>query len=232
MSVRGAFFGFCVMLLAAGGAIAAQASTAWPGTLETNAPLSVLFEVRFGKGAQLAPEGTTQLDAVLARPTSGLFWLIEGASDTDGPNGAVEAQARADAVRVRLIEQNIPPRRIVAYALSAARGSKVRVRAFTDPPAHTTIPYEPGSAEASEGARHMLDFLAASVEGRERALMVRAFAATAKDGDPLVLAIARAQAARDYLLSRGLPGHRIEIAAEAAPAGPNAERIEIEPIAR
>lgn len=212
------------------GTAQARAAEGWPGAFETDAPLIAMVEVRFAKGAQLARDGNVQLDDAIARVGKAGYWLVEGASDSGGSTALQEANARAEAVRVYLIERDVMPERIVTAPLPDAHGPKARVRTFSAPPSKLDLRFAVGEASLSDHARRALNFIFASVEGQDVPLVIRAFASPAGNSDALKLALARAIAVRSYLLSKAMPGYLLEITAAATESGPDAERVEISPV--
>ena len=220
--------GVCVGLWAIALGASARGATGWPGAFETDAPLISMVEVRFAKGAQMANDGNVQLDDAIARVGKAGYWLVEGASDS---GGVQEASARAEAVRVYLIERDVAPDRIVTSPLPDALGSKARVRTFSAPPSKLDLSFAPGSAALDDNARRALDFIFASVEGHDVPLVIRAFAAPSDGGDALRLALQRAIAVRGYLLGKSMPGYLLEITAAATEPSPNSERVELSPVA-
>lgn len=205
----------------------ARAAEGWPGAFETDAPLIAMVEVRFSYGAQIADDGNVQLDDAVARVGKAGYWLVEGASDA---GGAQEASARAEAVRVYLIEHDVPPRRIVAAPLPEARGPKARVRSFSAPPSKLDLSFAAGTVALDDDAKRALDFITASLVGRDMPLLIRAYAAPSANSDALKLALARAIAVRAYLLDKAMPGYLLEITAAAAEPGLGSERVELRPV--
>jgi outer membrane protein OmpA-like peptidoglycan-associated protein len=208
----------------------ARAAEGWPGAFETDAPLIAMVEVRFSRGAQISSDGNVQLDDAIARVGRAGYWLVEGASDSGGAAAKQEANARAEAVRVYLIERDVLPERIVTAPLPDAHGPKARVRTFSAPPSKIDLSFAPGDATLDENARRALDFIFASLEGRDVPLVIRAFAAPVTGGDALKLALARAIAVRSYLLGKSMPGYLLEITAAVAEKSPESERVELSPV--
>jgi len=225
------WIGVCLGLWAITPGAPARAVEGWPGALETDAPLIAMVEVRFSKGAQIASEGNVQLDDAIVRVGKAGYWLVEGASDSGGASAVQEANARAEAVRVYLIERDVAPERIVTAPLPDSHGAKARVRTFSAPPSKLDLRFAPGSAALDDNARRALDFIFASVEGGDVPLVIRAFASPSGGGDALKLALARAIAVRAYLLGKSMPGYLLEITAAATEPAPDSERVEVNPVA-
>lgn len=195
-------------------ALAVSAALASPTAADEPAPATTRSTLAFTPQQTILSAASAER---LTRTVSGVpdrcVWIATG-----------KTAAEAQAIRVALIERNVRPEAIVRAATPSAQSPSAS--AYCALPEHMTVTFEPSEPALSLAMRFRLAVLAARLVPDDKPLMVRGFATAAETGDPIALAIARAQAARRALIAAGVPAYRIAIEGitrEPEATGPRAE---------
>ena len=155
--------------------------------------------------------------------------LAAGATELDG------AKAQADALRSALIERDVVPERVVAWAHvdPARQQSRSELQIYCSPPTALSLTFPDKSADPTDDTVLWLDVLAASLPTHDQPLTIRGYAAPREQADPLKLALTRALILRHKLIERGFTAALIksnaDIRAPSSSLGTNAEIVVQQP---